>query len=152
MHARVELEQHAERDPALARGPREPERDLVGVDGGRDRDALGEVGEARELLRADDRIADEDVVDAGVGHHLGLAELRHLHADRAGVDLEARDLRQLVRLRVRPDRDARLGGASGDPGDVRAHDVEVDHDLRRVGGELDERRDALELLRPGVWR
>ncbi len=104
VHARVELEQRPDREPALARGARDPERDLVGVDGHGDRRALGQVGEPRELPLADDRIADEDVLDPGVGHHLGLAELRDLHADGAGVELQARDLRQLVRLRVRPQR------------------------------------------------
>ena len=77
--------------------------------------------EPPQLPLADDRVADEDVVDPAVGHHLGLAELRHLNADGAGLDLQPGDLGQLVRLRVRTHRDAGLGGHRGDPCDVRPH-------------------------------
>ena len=63
-----------------------------------------------QLPLAHDRIADEDVADPAVDHDLRLAELRHLDADCSSLDLKPRDLRQLVRLRVRTERLAGLGG------------------------------------------
>ena len=38
-----------------------------------------------------DRVGQADVVDAGVGEHLGFADLRAADADRAALDLPARD-------------------------------------------------------------
>ena len=63
----------------------------------------------RSFALADDRVADEDVRDPAVRHHLRLAQLRHLNTDGAGLDLQPGDLRKLVRLRVRTKRDAGLG-------------------------------------------
>ena len=52
--------------------------DHVGVVGDdRDVGAAGEVGEPLELRRPDDVEGQQEVADAGVGHHLGLAELLH---------------------------------------------------------------------------
>ena len=48
------------------------------------------------------RIGEADVRDAGVGEHLRLAELRAADADRAALELQARDFGRLVRLGVRP--------------------------------------------------
>ena len=62
-----------------------------------------------QLLSADDVVGDEDVVDAGVGHHLGLAELLAGDADGTELDLSARELRDLVRLDVRPEGESRCG-------------------------------------------
>ena len=129
-----------------------PEATSVRVDGHRDRARSARSREACQLPLADDRIADQDVVDAGVGHDLGLAELRHLHAGRAGLELDARDLRQLVRLRVRPQRDARSPRPSAAIAlDVGPHDVEVDDDLRRVRGQHSTQRGGRRLGRcPGA--
>ena len=140
----IELDQHRDREPSLARDAGDARGDLVRVDRHGDGDAFGEIGEPCELVLSDDRVADEDVLDAGVGHHLGLAELRDLHAGRAGLDLQVRDLGQLVRLRVRSQGDAQLAGHRGGSVDVRAHDVEVEDDLRRVGRELGKRSHPLE--------
>ena len=63
--------------------------------------ALGQVAQPPQLLLPDDRVADEDVFDPAARHHLRLAELRHLNADGARLDLQPGDLGQLVRLRVR---------------------------------------------------
>ena len=73
--------------PRFAATLRDSGGHLVGVERDGDRDALGQVGEARELGLTDDRVADEDVADAGVGHHLGLAELGDLDPDRASLHL-----------------------------------------------------------------
>jgi len=117
--------------------------DLERVDGGRDRGLLRELAQPVELPLAHDRIADEHVLDPAVDHHLGLAELRHLDADRACLDLHSRDCRQLVRLDMGPHRHAGAGRHRSDPRDVRADDVEVDDDLRRVRYQLCQRGDAL---------
>ena len=65
-----------------------------------------------------DGIGQPDVRDAGVGEDFGLAELRAADADGAGLDLPARDLRTLVRLRVRPQPHARVARARLHGGDV----------------------------------
>ena len=53
-----------------------------------------------------ERIGQPDVRDAGLGEHLGLAELRAADADGAALDLPARDQRALVRLGVRTEANA----------------------------------------------
>ena len=94
---------------------------LERVDRRGDGRALGQVAQPLQLLLPDDRVADEDVFDPAARHHLRLAELRHLNADRARLDLQSGDLGQLVRLRVRTQRDAGLAGHRRDPCDVRPH-------------------------------
>ncbi len=77
--------------------------------------------EARHLLLADQVVADQDVVDAGFGHHLGLAELLAGDALGAGRDLQLREQRALVRLDMRP-----VGDAGGVAGRLDARDVALD--------------------------
>jgi len=63
-------------------GPRVPSRfaevfDILGrIDAHPQLDATGQRGQARQLGSADDLVGDEDVPDARIGEHLGLAELR----------------------------------------------------------------------------
>ena len=57
--------------------------------------------------RGHDRRRDQDRLDAAGRQHLGFAELGAAQADRAGIQLQARDRQALVRLGVRPQRDAR---------------------------------------------
>ena len=71
-----------------------------------------EPAEAAELLLAEDIVADQDVVDAAIGHHLGLAELLAGDAARAGLDLEAGEFGRFMRLDMRAVGDA-LGIADG---------------------------------------
>ena len=59
----------------------------------------------------------------GVGEHFGLADLGAADADRAALDLPAGDDRRLVRLGVRPQRDARGVGE-------RLHAVDVARSAR----------------------
>ena len=57
---------------------------------------------ARQLRRADDLVADQDVGDAAPGERLGLRHLLYAVADRATRHLQPGDDRRFVRLRVRP--------------------------------------------------
>ncbi len=97
--------------------------------------------EARHLLLADQIVADQDVVDPGFRHHLGLADLLAGDALGAGRDLHLRQQRALVGLDMRPVGDA--GGVAGhlDAGDVALDAVHVDDSAGRavfagdLGGE-----------------
>ena len=84
------------------------------------------------LAGAEDRIADEDVADAGRGHHLGLAELLAGDADRAAGELLVRERGELVRLDVRPERDAERVAVGLHAVDVALDRVEVDDQRGRV--------------------
>src|SRR5580698_8501234 len=77
--------------------------------------------EARHLLFAQEIIADQDVVDTGIRHHLGFTDLLAGNAFGAGLDLELRQNGTLVGLDV---------GTVGDTGRVasllHARDVALD--------------------------
>ena len=77
--------------------------------------------EAGHLLLADQIVADQDVVDPGIRHHLGLAELLAGDALGAGRDLHLRQQRALVGLDMRP-----VGDAGGIAGRLDARDVALD--------------------------
>ena len=64
--------------------------------------SLEQAREPRELVLADDVRRQQEVVEAGLGHRLGLAEGLAGEARRAELDLAAGDLDALVRLDVRP--------------------------------------------------
>ena len=68
--------------------------------------ALQQPAEPAHLLLAQQIVADEDVVEAAVDHHLGLAELLAGDALGAGRHLHLGEHRALVRLDVRPVGDA----------------------------------------------
>ena len=93
---------------------------------------LGKSDQPADLDRSHDLVGDQDVANARGGHHLGLAQLRARDADRAGGDLHPRNLRRLVRLRMRPPRDAMRAAGGDDPRDVGLHDVEIDQQRRGV--------------------
>src|ERR1700679_3352366 len=82
--------------------------------------------EARHLFFAKQIIADQDVVDAGVRHHLRFAELLAGNALGTGCELELRQHRALVGLDMRAVGDA--GGIAGllHPRDVAFDPVHVD--------------------------
>ena len=96
----------------------------------RDREvhAVRQRGNAREAVFGDHLVADEDVGDALRRERLGFRGLLHAHADRAGGHLQARDLRALVRLRVRPQPQAAFTREPGHARDVALHRVEIDHE------------------------
>ena len=134
VHPAVEFEQHRDRESARRGHPRDAERHDLGVDGDRDGHATRQIREPVELPLTDERIADKDVLDAGARHHLRFAQLRHLHAGGSGLELDARDLGQLVGLRVRPHRHAGLARERRNPGDVGADGVQVEDDVGCVVG------------------
>ena len=87
-----------------------------------------------------DGIGQPDVRDAGVGEDFGLGQLRAADADRAGLDLPARDDRTLVRLGVRPQRARpptrqRLHGR-----DIGVHPRAIDGDERGRESQITRRR------------
>ena len=94
--------------------------------------ALREGGEPLGLRLADEREREQDVLDARVGHHLGLAELLAGDPDRSGLELQPRELGQLVGLDVRPQRDPVLVAVGLHPGDVPLDRIEVGDQHRRL--------------------
>ena len=94
-------------------------------------------GEPLGLRLADEREREQDVLEARVGHDLGLAELLAGDPDRSGLELEPGELGQLVGLDVRPQRDPVLVAVRLHPGDVPLDRVEVGGQHRRLEvGEL----------------
>ena len=89
-------------------------------------------GEARHLLLAEQIVADQDVVDAGIHHHLGLADLLAGDALGAGRDLHLRQHRALVGLDVRPVGDAGRIARRLDARDVALDPVHVDDGAGRA--------------------
>ena len=82
--------------------------------------------EPRHLLLADQIVADQDVVDPGIGHHFGLTELLAGDALGAGLDLHGGDDRALVGLDMRPVGDPCGIAGRLDPRDVALDPVHVD--------------------------
>src|SRR5262249_4949303 len=103
VHSGVDLDDRAE-PRVRARGRRVERGDLFG---GVDRDdrfgqRARELDQPRELRRADELVRDQHArAHAAGGERLGLAELRAGDADRAGGELQLRDLYALRRLPVR---------------------------------------------------
>src|SRR5581483_4393502 len=91
-----------------------------------------QADQADDLRRADHLARDQDAVDPALDHRLGLGELRAADADRAGVELLARDERRLVRLGVRAHRLAAPPAPLGHPRDVPLEPDDVDDQRRRV--------------------
>ncbi len=107
---------------------------VVGDDGhGR---PFEQLGEARDLAVADDVRRQQEVVEAGFGHQLGLAERLARDAGRAELDLAAGDLDALVGLDVRPVAEPELVAVPLPPREVLLQPVEVDDRRRRRDVEL----------------
>ena len=85
---------------------------------------------ARSAVRPD-RVGDEQVVDPGRGHHLGLADRSDGQSRRTGRELQPRDRDALVGLRVRSKRHAACAGRVGHPRKVAVDDLEIDDKARR---------------------
>ena len=96
------------------------------------RGLLRHCREARELRRSDDLVGDEHVPDAGGDERLRLADLLATDADGAALELRERDLRALVRLAVRAQRDTRAAHRVGHQVEVALERVEVDDQRRSV--------------------
>ena len=132
--AGVALDQEADVDAVALAGLRQSARHHLVVD--HDRHALEAPDQRDEPLGlgvAQHVVGEQDVVgDAGVRHHLDLAELLAGDADRAGVDLHLGERRNLVRLDVRAVGEAVAGERLLRALDVRLDDVEVDDDGGRI--------------------
>ena len=116
MRADVDLDQHVER---RARGRRRGREfgDAAGVVGEHaDRRPARQRGQPLQLAGADDLVGDQDVADARVDEDFGLGDLLAADADRVALDLRLRDLRALVRLGVRAQRQARCRAPHGPSG------------------------------------
>ena len=102
IQADVHFDDHATGDPfAPAHGCQR--FDLCVVVAGDDRVGRpAERNDALELPRSDDHVSDQQVANAGRGHHLGFGNFRTRHADRTGRHLRQRDRRSLVAFHVRP--------------------------------------------------
>ena len=97
---------------------------------------FGKADQPADLDRSDDLIGDQDVANARSGHHFGLTQLRARDSDRAGRELHVRNLRCLVRLRMRPPSDTMRTARGDDPRDVRFHDVQIDQERWRIQRRL----------------
>jgi hypothetical protein len=84
------------------------------------------------------RIRDEEIVDPIGDERLRLADRSDRQPAPARRDLAPPDLDALVRLRVRPQRDATLGHRGRHSFDRSVHPVEIDHERGRV--DLRDRR------------
>lgn len=80
----------------------------------------------------DDIVRDQNILHAGIGHSLGLAQLLADNADGAGVHLQARYLRGLVGLGVHPQADIQLVAVGLHVGDVLLQHVQVDDQGRSI--------------------
>ena len=131
VHADVDLDQHI--GAGTGSGERGGHRlgRLVRVNGDREVGRAGHLGQAPPRLRPEDGVVQKQRPELVAGHHLGLADLRDREPRRARGELHSRDGRHLVRLGVRPERDAVLTRVAREPRDVGLHPVEVDHRDRR---------------------
>ena len=130
--AAVEFHQHAD----LARGClRRPghgvERQRI-VDGDAHPHTARQRREAKRLGGTEQRIGDQDVVQPGIGHDLGLAEL--LAGDAAGAEfhLPVREGRHLVRLDMRTQAQAVAIAIGLHLSEVMLHAIEIDDGNRGI--------------------
>ena len=129
--AGVAVDEVPDRDAVGRRGVRESLGGARRVACHRQPDPGREAGGALHLLGADEGERDQDVLDPGVGHHLRLAELLAGDPDRTCGELQAGDLRQLVGLRVRAQRQPVCVAVGLHRADVALDDVEIDGEERR---------------------
>ena len=85
-----------------------------------------------EFRLADEIVGHEDIRDAGVGHHLGLAELLAIDPFSAEPDLQMRELGDLVGLDVGPQAQSVAVEVALTAAEIVLHDVEIDDRAWRV--------------------
>ena len=98
--AGVALDQDGKLQAGLRHGQAQALGDEVVVERDGQAGAAGQRDQAGELGAAQQIEGQEDVVQGGIGHDLGLAQLLAGDADRTQLDLAAGELRQLVCLDV----------------------------------------------------
>jgi hypothetical protein len=86
----------------------------------------------RALAGADQRIGDEDVVQPGFSHHLGLAQLLAGDADGTEFDLPLGKVGEFVGLDMRAQRQAMGAGVILHPHQIVLDDIEIDDRDRRL--------------------
>ena len=128
----VDLDQHLHVAAAGAADAAEPLGHLDRVKADPDPGPLQQVAEPAELGLPHQRIGDQQVVEAGVGHHLGLAQLGAGDPGGTGLDLHPGDLGRLVGLGVGAEPDPGPAGDGGHLGQVRLQRVQVDQQRRGV--------------------
>ena len=129
---RVALDQEVDLEPVPGEHGRETQCDRCRISDDGHLHALRQRSEPLGLRGADQREREQDVLDAGVGHHLCFAELLAGDPDRTRLELQAGELGQLVRLDVRPQRDPVLVAVGLHPRDVSLDRVEVAGQHRRL--------------------
>ena len=130
--AGVALDQHLELTGCVREGSGQPLDGGRAVGGDGEDDTVVQRSQPVELLPADDVVGEKDVGQAGIGHHLGLADLLAGNAVGARLDLPFGKEGQLVGLDMGPEpRAGRVGGLLG-AGDVALDAVEVDQNGGRV--------------------
>ena len=132
VEADIHLDDYAARNPLLPAGGRQRLDLRVMVAGDNRVGRAAERDHAFELPRADDHVGDEQIANAGPGHHLGFGDFRARHADGAGRDLRQRDRRRLVALHVGPPLLAPRRDEVGHLAKVRLHHLAIDAEDRRV--------------------
>ena len=132
MRADVDLDEDVQAHPLRARRCVQL-RDVARVVGEHsDFRLAGKAREPRDLASSHDLVRDEHVGDAAGHQRLGLAHLLRAHADRAGGDLPARDLRALMTLRVRAEPHRTALHRLRHTRDVSLERVQIDDERRRV--------------------
>jgi hypothetical protein len=122
----VDLHQNLDRGTRMSG---ERPRALGRVDADRDACTVRQGREPRPTRGIDPQgVRDEQIVEAGVGEHLGLGHRRDRQPDRAGGDLEPGDVGALVGLRVGSQRHAPGPCGSGHPLDVAVEHFAVDQE------------------------
>ena len=137
----IALDEEVDLHPVPGEHRRETLRDHRRVADDSHLHARRQGGEPLRLRLADEREREQDVLDPGVGHHLGLAELLARDPDRSGLELEPGELGQLVGLDVRAQRHPVLVAVGLHAGDVPLDCVEVRDQHRSLQvGELHRSR------------
>jgi hypothetical protein len=130
-HADVEFDQDAD----LGAGPDGRGRQRFDVPrvvhGHGEVDMRGERRGRADLIRRYDLVGDEHVGHPGRGHRGGLPNRRHGNPDRACRDLQERDVRRLLHLRVRAQPRGLAGQRRGHHGQVPVQCLDVNHQRRR---------------------
>ncbi len=128
--ADIDLDKHVDCDAVGDRrlAQRFDMRDIVDADG--DARLAREGREPGAFARPGDLVADQHVGDAALHHRLGLADLLAAHADRTERHLAARDDRRFMRLGMRPQADAHLLRAVGQPRQIALEGIEIEQQSR----------------------
>jgi len=123
--AAVNLDQYLQTSPAVRVGCQDP-GGLDRVDSNAQQASLHERAQAVTPLTVDpERVGDKDISDATGHEYLGLRHSRHSEASRPRLELTQSDLATLVRLCVRPEKEASFSSQHRHIGDIAVEDVSI---------------------------